>query len=50
VEFHVWYLKEKGWIKRIESGTLAITLEGVDRANTEHRSITKFLTDQSHTG
>jgi curved DNA-binding protein CbpA len=50
LEFHVWYLKEKGWIKRIESGTLAITLEGVDRANTEHRSITKFLTDQSHTG
>ena len=36
LEFHVWYLKEKGWIKRTESGTLAITVEGVDRANSEH--------------
>jgi curved DNA-binding protein CbpA len=37
LEFHVWYLKEKGWIKRTESGTLAITVDGVDRANSDHR-------------
>lgn len=52
LEFHVWYLKEKGWIKRTESGMLAITVEGVDRANSEqHRKTTsKLLTDQSDTG
>ena len=31
VEFHVWYLKEKGWIQRLEMGHLAITAEGVDQ-------------------
>ncbi len=37
LEFHVWYLKEKGWIAVTENGTLAITVEGVDRVNTEHK-------------
>jgi curved DNA-binding protein CbpA len=32
LEFHLWYLKEKGWIQRIESGQLAITANGVDEA------------------
>lgn len=31
VEFHVWYLKEKGWVERTETGKLAITALGVDR-------------------
>ena len=45
LEFHLWYLKEKGWIGRLENGTLAITVEGVDRANFEHRpETTKLLT------
>lgn len=30
VEFHVWYLREKGWVQRIESGQLAISAHGVD--------------------
>jgi curved DNA-binding protein CbpA len=30
MRFHIWYLKENGWIKRTESGTLAITANGVD--------------------
>jgi hypothetical protein len=30
-------LKAKGWIARIENGMFAITIEGIDRANTEHR-------------
>jgi curved DNA-binding protein len=30
IEFHVWYLREKGWIQRTENGTLAITATGVD--------------------
>ncbi|ESY64251.1 DnaJ domain-containing protein [Mesorhizobium sp. M1050] len=37
LEFHLWYLKAKGWIARVENGTIAITVEGVDRANSEHR-------------
>jgi curved DNA-binding protein CbpA len=31
MRFHVWYLKENGWIWRTENGTLAITASGVDR-------------------
>jgi hypothetical protein len=51
LEFHLWYLKEKGWIRRLENGLLAITVEGVDRANSERRgTTTKFLTDQDRTG
>jgi curved DNA-binding protein CbpA len=48
LEFHIWYLREKGWIQRTESGTLAITVEGVDRANSEHQpgSNLKLLTDK----
>jgi curved DNA-binding protein CbpA len=30
VEFHVWYLKAKGWIERIDTGQLAISAAGVD--------------------
>jgi curved DNA-binding protein CbpA len=37
LEFHVWYLKEKGWITRTEDGALAITVDGVDHANSEHQ-------------
>ena len=37
LKFHLWYMKAKGWIARIENGTFAITVEGVDRANSEHR-------------
>ncbi|CDX19781.1 Heat shock protein DnaJ domain-containing protein [Mesorhizobium sp. ORS 3324] len=37
LEFHLWYMKAKGWIGRIENGMLAITVEGIDRANSEHR-------------
>jgi curved DNA-binding protein CbpA len=29
--FHLWYLREKGWIQRLETGYLAITAEGVDQ-------------------
>jgi curved DNA-binding protein len=30
LEFHIWYLKEKGWIERRDTGGFAITAEGVD--------------------
>jgi curved DNA-binding protein CbpA len=50
LEFHLWYLKEKGWIRSTDNGLFAITVDGVDRANSEqHREITnKLLTDQRH--
>jgi hypothetical protein len=31
VEFHLWYLKDKGWVVRLDSGLLAITAPGVDQ-------------------
>jgi curved DNA-binding protein CbpA len=31
IEFHVWYLKEKGWICRLENGKFALTADGVDQ-------------------
>ena len=30
LDFHVWYLKEKGWIERTDSGGYAITVLGID--------------------
>jgi curved DNA-binding protein CbpA len=30
LEFHMWYLKEKGWIQRTDTGGFAITASGVD--------------------
>jgi curved DNA-binding protein CbpA len=52
LEFHLWYLKEKGWLAKLEDGTLAITVNGVDYANSRHRRETdpKLLTDQNHSG
>lgn len=49
LEFHLWYLKEKGWISRLENGLLTITVSGVDKMNMliENRRIysEKQLTD-----
>src|SRR5579863_9514002 len=51
LEFNLWYMREKGWIRRSEKGTLAITVEGVDHANSEHhrKSANKLLMDQRRT-
>ena len=44
IEFHLWYLKEKGWMKRTENGTLEITVAGVDHVNAEfQRELTSGL-------
>jgi curved DNA-binding protein CbpA len=32
MKFHLWYLKENGWIVRTDSGAIAITAAGVDQA------------------
>jgi curved DNA-binding protein CbpA len=38
LEFHLWYLKAKTWIRKEEDGMLAITVEGVDFCNSKrHR-------------
>ena len=31
LEFHLWYLKEKGWVERTDTGAYAISASGVDR-------------------
>ena len=31
MEFHLWYLKAKGWVERLQSGLFAITAPGVDQ-------------------
>ena len=51
LEFHLWYLRAKGWIARTENGTLAITIEGVDRSSEDRReTVTKLLTNANHRG
>ena len=30
LEFHIWYLKEKGWIERLDTGKFAISVTGVE--------------------
>jgi len=48
LEFHIWYLKEKGWIQRVDTGGYAITASGVEIVE-ENGSISgkyRLLTDQ----
>jgi curved DNA-binding protein len=33
LEFHLWYLKEKGWIERLDNGQFAITASGVEKVS-----------------
>lgn len=37
-DFHIWYLKEKGFVGVTENGTFAITIEGVDHVISTSRS------------
>jgi curved DNA-binding protein CbpA len=52
LEFHLWYLKEKGWIGRLENGMFAITVDGVDRAHSgpHPKTTLKLLKDRNHPG
>lgn len=48
LEFHIWYLKAKGWVATGEDGLLAITIDGVERAaNLYRETATRLITDQS---
>jgi curved DNA-binding protein CbpA len=31
LEFHIWYLRQKSWIERLENGLFAITAAGIDK-------------------
>ncbi len=31
IEFELWYLRQKGWVERLETGLLAISVDGVDQ-------------------
>ena len=43
LEFHLWYFREKGWIKRAEDGGYAITAEGVDKVEASEIQIGNHL-------
>lgn len=43
LDFHLWYFKEKGWIKRSEDGGFAITAEGVDKVESSEIQIANQL-------
>ena len=49
LEFHLWYLRNKGWVMRTETGTLAITADGVDRSLQLHppAETRKLITEES---
>jgi curved DNA-binding protein len=38
LEFHKWYLKEKGYITTTEQGTIAITIDGIDHVMSMSRT------------
>jgi curved DNA-binding protein CbpA len=48
LEFHIWYLKEKGWIQRVDTGGYAITASGVEIVEGNDSILRKqrLLTDQ----
>lgn len=35
--FHLWYLRGKGYVQRLEDGSLSITVEGVDQVEDARR-------------
>jgi curved DNA-binding protein len=41
LNFHIWYLKEKGWIQRIETGEFAISASGVDEVMQKNLALKK---------
>jgi len=49
LEFHLWYLKAKRWVERLENGMLSVTVEGIDHINSEHhrRKTTMLLMDRT---
>jgi hypothetical protein len=48
VEFHLWYLRAKGWIERLESGMLAISAAGVDRVEEDELKLSHERLLEAH--
>lgn len=48
LEFHLWYLRGKGWIMRMDDGSQAITADGVDQSLLFHQRdrTQKLITEQ----
>ena len=47
VDFHLWYIKTKGWVERLETGHLAITALGVDQVE-QSRSLSPEKLIEAH--
>ncbi len=39
MEFHIWYLKQRGWIEALGNGQLALTADGVDKLGDQDLAI-----------
>ena len=52
LEFHIWYLRQKGWIERLETGAFAITAAGVDRVEEREMQLRpeRMLAERNPTG
>lgn len=48
IEFHIWYLKEKGWIQRLENGKFALTALGVDEVEKSRLRLNPDRLIESH--
>jgi curved DNA-binding protein len=49
MDFHIWYMKEKGLIHRTDEGLWAITVVGIDQVMTEHQRKTTEMRLIAHT-
>jgi hypothetical protein len=52
LEFHIWYLKRKGWVETLGNGQLALTADGVDKLGDQDLYLRKdrLLSDSSLSG
>jgi hypothetical protein len=50
VTFHIWYLREKGWVQRVETGQLAISAAGVDSVERSRLRLPADHLLQAHLG
>ena len=53
LDFHLWYLKEKGLVRTLPNGQIGITVEGIDRLSIEQqqpKSVIKLLKDRNSVG
>lgn len=39
LDFPIWYLRQRGWVETLDSGQMAITIEGIDKLSTQELSL-----------